>query len=371
MNIFYYRNNFKIFFRERIRKLEELQLENESRNLFEDTLETRIDLLQKDVAECRNEQKLNLASSETNLWLQTKLEAFLETPPFLNKVKSEIRNQLVNLKIAPRNLPEETRKLIVSDLKPEIRAETLSCFEAQKKRITRDAQIGMARAEDLPSAWNMSETKRNLELMLKADLQHGLNVFSDMITELLEGIEHIFSDPINLNLQELKAMDLVMGGRIVLKFFKSLPSSDEGLAELIQNLRIWEVSAPAVKKDKLNALIQALKQLKQPVLAGTEVRIVQEGLPSRMDLLINHLSETTAKNLGSLDVITIAQWDKAAEKSFLESEISSTSVVNPIPIATSSGTNQNLEQSESTTLQTLDKLKERLKLASANLSKSK
>ena len=270
----------------------------------------------------------------------------------------------------PRNLPEDTRKLLISDMKPEIRRETLTCFESQKQRITREAQMGMARAEDLPSAWNMSEARRNLELMLKTDLKHGLNVFSDMITELLTGIEHIFSDPMNLNQQELKAMDLVMGGQIVLKFFKSLPASDEGLAKLIHDLRIWEISAPAMKKDKLNALIQALKGLKQPVLAGTVARILQEGLPTRMDLLINHLSEMTTKELGSLDVITIAQWDKAADKSFLEKEISSTSLVNPIPVATSSGLD-NSTTSESTTLQTLDKLKEKLRLASANLQKPK
>ena len=334
-------------------------------------MESRIDLLQKELEDCKKDMRLNLAASETNNWLKNKQEAFLETPLFLAKVKSEVKNQLVNLKIVPRNLPEETRNLIVSDLKPEIRRETLACFEGQRKRITREAQIGMARAEDLPSAWNMSEARRNLELNLEANLQHGLNVFSDMITELLEGIEHIFNDPINLNQQELKAMDLVMGGRIVLKFFKHLPTSDEGLAKLIQDLRIWEVTAPALKKDKLNALIQNLKQLKQPVLAGTVVRLLQEGLPSRMDLLINHLSEITTKELGSLDVITIAQWDKVADKSFLENEISSTSLVNPVPVATSSGMAVRSDASESTTLQTLDKLKEKLRLASANLSKSK
>ena len=166
-------------------------------------------------------------------------------------------------------------------------------------------------------------------------------------------------------------MDLIMSGRIILKFFTDLPSSDEGLARLIRDLRNWELTAPVVRKDKLNALIQALKGLKQPVLAGTVVRILQEGLPTRMDLLINHLSEMTVKNLGSLDVITIAQWDKVADKSFLEKEISSTSVVNPVPIATSSGLEIPDQSTESTTIQTLDKLKEKLRLASANLSRPK
>ena len=94
-------------------------MEDQSRNLFDNTMESRIDLLQQEMAEVRKETKLNLASSDTNMWLQTKLEAFLETPVFLAKLKTEVKNQLVNLKIMPRNLPEETRKLLISDLKPD------------------------------------------------------------------------------------------------------------------------------------------------------------------------------------------------------------------------------------------------------------
>ena len=171
----------------------------------------------------------------------------------------------------------------------------------------------------------------------------------------------------NLDDAEAQSMDLVLGGKIILKFFTSLSHSNEGLLTLIEDIRIWECSAPIAKKDKLNALILALKNLKEPVLAGTAIRIVQEGIPTRMDSLIRHLTESLSSELGGLDIITVAAWTSLAAKSSIE--ISNTSVVNPIPLATSSGTNHQTSIPSNQTRVTLDRLKEKFKNATEALSK--
>ena len=181
--------------------------------------------------------------------------------------------------------------------------------------------------------------------------------------ELLSGLEEIFTDPMNLDDAEARSMDLVLGSKIILKFFTSLSSSSEGLLKLIQDIRIWERSAPAVKKDQLNALIVALKNLKEPVLAGTVIRIVQEGIPTRMDTLINHLIESLSSELGGIDRITVAAWDNLASKSSLE--LSDSTLVNPTPVATSSTTDtaHSTQQPSNQTRVTLDRLKAKFKNA--------
>ena len=242
----------------------------------------------------------------------------------------------------------------------------MKTFDAQKDRFCRLAQDGMVRAKDLPTAFNVSETEKSLSLALKADIKRSMDIISKTMIDLLSGLEEIFTDPMNLDDAEARSMDLVLGSKVILKFFTSLSSSNEGLLKLIQDIRIWERSAPAVKKDQLNALIVALKNLKEPVLAGTVIRIVQEGIPTRMDTLINHLIESLSSELGGIDRITVAAWDNLASKSSLE--LSDTTLVNPIPVATSSATGTS-QQSSNQTRVTLDRLKAKFKNATNALSK--
>ena len=239
----------------------------------------------------------------------------------------------------------------------------MKTFDAQKERFCRLAQEDMVRAKDLPTAFNVSETKKSLSLALKADIKRSMDIISKTMLELLSGLEEIFTDPMNLDDAEARSMDLVLGSKIILKFFTSLSSSSEGLLKLIQDIRIWERSAPAVKKDQLNALIVALKNLKEPVLAGTVIRIVQEGIPTRMDTLINHLIESLSSELGGIDRITVAAWDNLASKSSLE--LSDSTLVNPIPVATSSKTDtaHSTQQPSNQTRVTLDRLKAKFKNA--------
>ena len=204
-----------------------------------------------------------------------------------------------------------------------------------------------------------------MSLALKADVKRSMDVISKTMMDLLSGLEEIFSDPMNLDDAEARSMDLVLGGKSLLKFFTSLSNSSEGLLTLIEDLRIWEKCAPAVKKDQLNALILALKNLKEPVLAGTVIRIVQEGMPTRMDSLIKHLTDSLSQELGGLDVITVSAWTNLASKSSIE--ISDTTLVNPVPVATSSATNQQTPRAD--TRVTLDRLKARFKNATDALSK--
>ena len=100
-------------FDERLLKLEEQAFGQHSRNLFATTLETTVDSLSKDVNDLRKDLKLDLASSEMNEWLNAKQKAFLDTPAFLDGVRNEIKNYLVNFQITPRNLPQDTRQKIV------------------------------------------------------------------------------------------------------------------------------------------------------------------------------------------------------------------------------------------------------------------
>ena len=243
----------------------------------------------------------------------------------------------------------------------------MTVFDTQKDRFCRIAQEGMVRAQDLPTALNVSETKRSLGLALKADIKKSMDVISKTMIDLLTGLEDIFMDPMNLNDAETRSMDLVLGSKLILKFFTSLSRSSEGLLNLIEDIRIWEKSAPSIRKDQLNALIVALKNLKEPVLAGTVIRIVQEGLPTRMDSLISHLTDSLSQELGGLDLVTVSAWNQLASKSSIE--ISNTTLVNPTPVATSSATDLLQPQPANQTRITLDRLKAKFRNATDALSK--
>ena len=235
------------------------------------------------------------------------------------------------------------------------------------QRVKRLAQEGMAKVEDLPSSMNLNETKRSLNLTLKTDMKKAMKIISDAMMDLLTGIEDIFMDAAGMNGTEMATMDMIMGGKVVVKFIKSLSSSEEGLLKLVEDIRIWEFMAPLVKKDRLNALIQALKTLKAPVKASTVVTMVKEGLPTRLDELIDHLVEVTAKDLGDLDTITVAPWQMVASRSSIE--ISSTSILDPVPLHTSSKTEMAVTapKNDLSTRSTLDKIKQRFKNASSQL----
>ena len=225
----------------------------------------------------------------------------------------------------------------------------------------------MAKVEDLPSSMNLEKTKRTLNLTLKTDMKKAMNIISDAMMDLLTGIEDIFMDAAGMNGTEMTTMDMMMGGKLVVKFVRALSSSEEGLLKLVEDIRVWEFLAPLVKKDKLNALIQALKALKAPVKASTVIMMVKEGLPTRLDDLIDHLVEVTAKDLGDLDTITVAPWQVVASRSSIE--LSSTSISDPIPLHTSSKTEMAapMPRNDMSTRSTLDKIKQRFKNASSQL----
>ena len=170
--------------------------------------------------------------------------------------------------------------------------------------MKRMAQEGMAKIEDIPSSMNLSEAKRTLDLNLKTDLKKAMNIISNAMMDLLTGIEDIFLNATEMNGTEMCTLDIMMGGKVLVKFVRSLSSSDEGLLKMVEDIRVWEFLAPLVKKDKLNALIGALKNLKAPVKASTVMMMMREGVPTKLDGLIDHLTEVTTKELGNLDLIT-------------------------------------------------------------------
>ena len=235
--------------------------------------------------------------------------------------------------------------------------------------MKRMAQEGMAKIEDIPSSMNLNETKRTLDLNLKTDMKKAMNIISNAMMDLLAGIEDIFMNASEMNGTEMNTLDVVMGGKILVKFVRSLSSSDEGLLRMIEDLRVWEFLAPLVKKDKLNALIRALKELKSPVKASTVLMMVKEGMPTRLDDLVDHLTEGTIKELGNLDLITVAPWRSLSSRSAIE--MSSTSLTNPVPLHTSSRMGLSTEQprNDASTRMTLDKIKQRFRNASSALDK--
>ena len=225
-------------------------------------------------------------------------------------------------------------------------------------------QEGLLRAEDAPSEMNMTKTKESISLELRAEMKMALEIFSTTIMDCLTGIEKIFLDPINLNESELKTMDLILGSRLILKFFTGLSNSEEGLMKIVEDLRIWECSAPTVKKDGLNTLIMALKALKEPVTVGMVSNILREGLPSRLDKLLDHMTEITSKTLGPVEVITVAPWQTVSSRSALECEISDTTLVDPTPVATSSKSQvRDSTSNEDSIRSTLEKLKSKIRVA--------
>ena len=100
-------------FDERLLKLEEHAFGQQSRGLFDSTMETTVDLLSKEVQDLRKDLKLDLASSHMNEWLNTKMKAFLDTPVFTERIRSEMKNFMVNYQIEPRNMPQDTRQKLI------------------------------------------------------------------------------------------------------------------------------------------------------------------------------------------------------------------------------------------------------------------
>ena len=99
--------------KERLDSLEDAQSAPHSENLFADTIDSRIDLVQRDIMELQQNQKLNLASSEVNKWLNAKLDAFLGSPNFQDALRNDFNNRSQIWVLKPGNLSSEVREAIV------------------------------------------------------------------------------------------------------------------------------------------------------------------------------------------------------------------------------------------------------------------
>ena len=166
-------------------------------------------------------------------------------------------------------------------------------------------------------------------------------------------------------------MDSIFSSNILVKFFGELSSSENGLGHLVEELRVWERSAPPSRVETLNALIISLKTMDEPVFAKDVVTILRNGLPTEMNNLLSHLEEVAQKNLGCLSRVPLLSWQKYGPNSPVEVAMTEVPIVPFTPLATSSGASVENKEKDSMTRQTLDKLKQKIVHASTNISRRK
>ena len=99
--------------RERLDELEKEDSDRHSRNLFSDFSESKITLMEKDIEELQKSNRLQLADSDMNQWLNRKQIAFLETPEMAERFRREFRTFASTWVIQPNNLSKEMREIIV------------------------------------------------------------------------------------------------------------------------------------------------------------------------------------------------------------------------------------------------------------------
>ena len=180
----------------------------------------------------------------------------------------------------------------------------------------------------------------------------------------------ILTTDVGLHESEARLMDVVFSSNLLVKFFGGLSGSAEGLGHVIEDLRIWERSAPSTRVETLDALIAALKLLQPPIYADQVVSLLREGLPTKMDSLMGHMERMARKDLGDLKRVPLMSWEKYSPKSTVENSISDATLQNPVPQATSSVLEHEDRDKAASTRATLDKLKAKLEKASTSVSKS-
>ena len=333
-------------------------------------VEARLDLLAGEIQQLKEQLRMDLSSSSMNEWLITKCQAQWETLEFQSKVKNMINRALSNLKVNESNLSNRLKDALIDGLREDIAKETIGAFEANLDRFKSLCQDGMLKEEDLPTTFNMLEAKKSLRLTLSADIKERMKVLSDTVSQVCNQLITILTTDVGLHESEARLMDVVFSSNLLVKFFGGLSGSDEGLGHVIEDLRVWERSAPSTRVETLDALITALKLLQPPIFANQVVNLLKEGLPTRMDTLLGHMEKMAKKDLGDLSKVPVMSWEKFSPKSTMENSISDTTLQNPQPKATSSVLEIGNQDKSTTTRQTLDKLKAKLEKASTSVSKS-
>ena len=138
----------------------------------------------------------------------------------------------------------------------------------------------------------------------------------------------------------------------------------------MDDLRVWERSAPVTRLDTLNALIISIKSIEKPVFANKVIALLKTGLPTKVDGLIESLESMAVKDLGDLARVPLSDWSEYAPKSVVEEGLSDTTLKNPQPIRTSSVLTASTQEKSTTTRQTIEMLKKKLEEASTTCSKS-
>ena len=340
------------------------------KKLDKEGLEARIDLLAASMEAVKDEMKLNLADSKLNNWLVTKVKALWETPDFQTKIKNLFKGEMAGFRLGLDHMSDRFQGALVDILREDITKEVVKAFDANLDRFRRLCQEGMLKESDLPSTFNMIEAKESLRLTLSTDIKERMTILSSTVTQVCDQIKKIMTTDVGVHESESRLMDIIFSSNLLVRFFSELSSSDQGLGKLVDDLRVWERSAPITRLDALNALIISIKSIEKPVFANKVIALLKTGLPTKVDGLIESLESMAIKDLGDLSRVPLSDWSEYAPKSVVEEGLSDSTVNNPQPIRTSSVLTASTQEKSTTTRQTIEMLKKKLEEASTTCSKS-
>ena len=332
-------------------------------------LNARMDHLAGETTRLQESMRMDLSGSEVNDWLKRKTHAFWETREFRENVNNLIKSNLSSFQVDSTHMNARFRASIMDIMKEDLAKEVLKAFDANLERFKRQCQQGMLKESDIPSTFNMLECKNALKLSMESDIKKRMDVLASTVSRVCDGILETLTDNVGLYESEAKLMDSIFSSNILVRFFGELSSSEKGLGHLVEDLRVWERSAPITRVETLNALILSLKTLQAPVFANQIVDLLKVGLPTSMDKLLEHLNAMAVKDLGCLSRVPLMDSKSFAPKNDSESRVSETSIEKVTPLATSSAASLDASNKDSMTRMTLERLKKKIVDASANTSK--
>ena len=244
------------------------------KKLDKEDLNTRIDLIAASLEAVKDEMKMNLADSKVNSWLVTKVQALWETPDFQIKIRNIFKGEMAGFRLGLDHMNSHFQGALIDILRNDITKEVVKAFDSNLERFRRLCQEGMLKESDLPTTFNMIEAKESLRLTLSTDIKERMKILSSTVTQVCDQIKRIMTTDVGVHESESRLMDIIFSSNLLVRFFSELSSSDQGLGKLVDDLRVWEKSAPITRLQALNALIISIKSIQKPVFANKVIALL-------------------------------------------------------------------------------------------------